>query len=79
MHKMYKTGVFSVTHFWTCRLSYFSSLQVHCIGKDMNEKSDKVALLRYKNNCHKEELILMCVAPEGKSRASGYTKEKGRQ
>lgn len=52
---------------------------MHYIEKEMNLKNDEVALLKYENDCHKEGLILICVALGGKTRASGYNREEGRQ
>lgn len=59
--------------------SYFCSMEIHDLGEEMNQKSDEVVLLRYEKDCHHEGLILICVALEGKTRASDYMTQDSRR
>lgn len=61
------------------RTPYFCSMEINDLGEEMNQKNDEGALLGSENDCHKEGLILTCVALQGKSKASGYTGEGGRR
>lgn len=54
-------------------------MEISYLGEEMNSKNDEVALFRSENDCHKEGLILICVAVQAKSKASGYTGMGGRQ
>lgn len=53
-------------------------MEINYLGEEMNSKNDEVALLISENDCHKQGFILICVALQGKSKASDYTEMGGR-